>query len=712
MRNWVWAVLSVAIWLLAAHVSEGPQPRGLDAPAAQFSAARANALLARLQGVARPHPAGSAENAAIHNRLLTELAALAVPAQTLSTRQCFSEPRWGVIECADVTDVIAIVVPGAGKAVILMAHMDSVPAGPGAGDDGSGVVTVLETIRALKAEKVPSRHPVIALFTDGEEAGLLGAKAFVDDPHWRERVGVAINVEARGSKGQSLLFQTSPGDARLVDLYARHAPRYATSSLYNEIYKVLPNDTDLTPFLQVGLTGYNFAFVGDVAHYHTALDTIANLDPRSVQSGGDAVLALTRNLMDQNFAALKSGDAIYLDVMGVWLPRLPASWAVSLSLLALAVIAFLTWRQRPEWRNFLVPPLFLIGAVALGFGLQALAALISGHADPAYAQPLVLRLSLVFGVWCLALVAARRVTVTACWLWFALFAAATATLIPGLSPYFLFPALIAALALPFGAAWLPALASLLIWLQLTAEAEPLMGLAVTPLFMLPAAMGLFTALPLLKWRRSQALLAGSLSLLLALGAAFVPAYDAQHPQRLNFRYAESDGRALWLADPVRPLPAAVRQAMAFSEKPEPVGGDSNRKAYVAPAGAPRFASPSASVTRNGRDIILKLAGSPAADGMVLTLPSGAALAGVAVEGKNFSVSDSKRRLLISCFSPGCRDTTISLRQVEAKPFTLLLAELRYGLPPGGEKLLQARGSLGVASQFGDGTELMTRIKID
>ena len=712
MRNWFWALLAVAIWLLAAHVNGGPRPRGMDTPADLFSAMRAQSVLARLQGPARPHPAGSAENAAIHERLLKELAALGVPAETLQARQCYSEPRWAAIECADITDIIATLVPGDGKAVVLMAHMDSVPAGPGAGDDGSGVATLLETIRALKAGKATSRHPVIALFTDGEEAGLLGAKAFVDDARWRDRIGVAINVDQRGSAGQSLLFQTSPGDARLIDLYARNAPRTATSSLYAEIYKVLPNDTDLTPFLKAGLTGYNFAFVGEVAHYHTALDTIGNLDPRSLQSSGDAVLALTRGLMDQDFAALKGGNAIYLDVMGQWLPRLPASFALPLSLLGFVVIALVAWRQRPRLWSFLTPLLFLIGAVALGFGLQALAGLISGHSDPAYAQPLTLRLALALGVWTLALLAARHTTVAGCWLWFAIFAVATAVFIPGLSPYFLFPALVAAVALPIGFAWVPALAAMVIWLQLTAEAEPLMGLAVTPLFTLPAAMGLFTLAPLLQGRRSLAFLCGGLCLLLAIAAGFVPAYDAQHPQRLNFRYVEIGRDALWIADPVRPLPATVRQAMSFSEKPVPVGGDPDRKAYIAPAGTLRFPSPSATVTRNGRDVTLALNGSSSADGMVLTVPTDARLSSVAVDGKVFPVSGARKGLLISCASPRCRDATVTLTQSEAKPFALLLAELRYGLPPDGQKLLAARGALGVASQFGDGVELQTRIKID
>ncbi len=712
MRNGLWALMSVAIWLLAAHVQSGPSPRGTDAPPNQFSAARAEAALTRIQGPQRPHPAGSAENTAVHARIRQELAALNVPVAALATRQCYGEPRWPAIECADIEDLIAEVLPGTGKAVLLMAHMDSVPAGPGAGDDGSGVATLLETIRALKAAPIQSRHPVIALFTDGEEAGLLGAQAFVKDARWRDRVGVVINDDQRGSAGQSLLFQTSPGDSRLIDLYAHGAPRFATSSLYGEIFKVLPNDTDLTPFLKAGLTGYNFAFLGEVAHYHTALDTVGNLDPRSLQSGGDAILGLTRALLNKDFTTLKGGNAIYLDVMGLWLPRLAARWALPLSLLAFAVIALVAWRRRPTIGGLLMPLALLIGAVAMGFVLKALAALISGHADPAYAQPWALRLALALGVWMLALLAARRATVTASWLWFAGFAVASAWALPGLSPYFLFPSLVAAVALPFGIAWLPALASLLIWIQLTAAAEPLMGLAVTPLFTLPAAMGLVTLLPLLRAHRPQAIACGALALLATVIAGFVPAYDAVHAQRLNFRYVQVDGHAVWIADPVRPLPKAVRAAASFSQTPQTIAGDTAWRGYVADAGAPRFPSPTAIVTRNGADVILKLQGSQDADGMVLTVPASASLTRVTIDGSAVPVSGPARRLLISCASPGCRDATITLTRKQTEPFTLLLSEQRYGLPPGGEVLQKARGTLATPSQFGDGVELVTRLQIN
>jgi hypothetical protein len=712
MRNWLLALVSVAIWLLASHVQSGPAPRGLDTPPNQFSAARADAVLARIEGQQRPHPAGSAENAAVHARVRQELAAMGVPVTELRARQCYGEPRWPAIECADITDLIAEIAPGNDKAILLMAHLDSVPAGPGAADDGSGVATVLETIRALKAELVSSRHPVIALFTDGEEAGLLGATAFVQDARWRDRVGIAINVEARGSNGESLLFQTSAGDGALIDLYARSTPRAATSSLYGEIYKFLPNDTDMTPFLNAGIAGYNFAFVGEVAHYHTALDTRSNLDPRSLQSGGDAVLGLTRALLDRDFASLTSGNAIYLDVMGVWLPRLAVAWALPLSLLAFAAIALAAWQRRPTIAGLLMPAFFLIGAVAGGFVLKGLAALISGHADPSYAQPLVLRLALALGVWSLALLAARRATVTASWLWFAGFAVAAAWALPGLSPYFLFPSLVAAVTLPFGITWVPALAALAIWIQFTAAAEPLMGLAVTPLFTLPAAMGLMATLPLLRFNRPQAITCGVLALLLAVAAGFVPTYDLAHPQQLNFRYVQADGHASWVVDPVRPLPDAVRAAESFSQKPQVIAGDKTWHGYVADAGAPRFPSPTAIVTHQGAEVILKLQGSPSADGMALTVPAAAGLTRVAVDGSAVPISGAARRLLIGCASPGCRDATVTLTRNRTGPFTLLLSEQRYGLPSGGERLLKARGTLATPSQSGDGTELVTRLRID
>src|SRR5690606_9644221 len=124
--------------------------------------------------------------------------------------------------CAHVTNVIAWL-PGQvrGPALALAAHYDSVGAGPGAADDGHGVATVLEVLRILQTS---ARHPpLVAVFTDGEEAGLLGMRAFVEHPRARE-IGVVLNVEARGTTGPARMFETSDGNAALIAAYAPARP--------------------------------------------------------------------------------------------------------------------------------------------------------------------------------------------------------------------------------------------------------------------------------------------------------------------------------------------------------------------------------------------------------------------------------------------------------------------------------------------------------
>ena len=649
MRVWLLGLLAVAAWLLASYGAPMPVPLGTDAGAEQFSASRAQAVLARLLGDEKPHPAGSAENKAVHARLLAELARLNVPAQTISGMSCLS--RRTAISCGTVSDVVAQVAPGDGKAILLMAHLDSVAAGPGAGDDESGVAILLETIRALKAggdspasssEAVghQMRHPVIALFSDGEELGLLGAQLFLAHPEWSGRVGLVINAEARGNQGPSYLFQTSAGDEKLVDLYARSMAHPATSSLYGEIYKYLPNDTDLTPFLQAGFTGYNFAFIGDQADYHTPRDNRADLDPASLQSQGDNVLGLARGIEASDYAALKGGNAIYFDLLQRWLPLLPVIFALPLAVAVFAVIALAGWlnrRHRPGLRRplvaMLMPPLLIVGCVAMGFALYAVAGLVSGEEAPAFAHPLALRIALAAGCWAIALFTMRGAGATACWLWLAGLGIAAAIFAPGLSPYFIFPASVAALlwvlTVGFGrdvAVFLAALGALVVWIGFAANGEAIMGLAAHPLFTVPAAIGLIALLPLMRMQKmTDGFWRGSIfvSLVIALVAAavdgFEPAYSAVQPERLNLRYVQKDGQSWWLADPVGKLPLSLRSAAAFSMGPQVAVA---WRGFVAPAGVPALSAPSASVSRAGNDVRLDLHGSSVAGGMTLIVPGG------------------------------------------------------------------------------------------
>ncbi len=731
IRIWALAALVVGIWLLSAYGQSRPYALGLNAPASQFSAARADAVLGRVLGAERPHPAGSAEAEAMRERILAELTAMGVEARFQTGMSCYGEPRWNNLPCGTVNNIVATVSAGSGKQILLMAHSDSVAAGPGAGDDGSGVAILLETIRALKARGPASSreaaghqtsggHPVTALFSDAEEPGLLGAVGFLRDPSLRASIGAVINVEARGNQGPSYLFQTSPGNAGLIDLYAGSVSQVATSSLYGEIYKYLPNDTDLTPMLAAGIPGYNFAFIGNVADYHTPLDRRENLDPRSLQQQGDAALALADSLRHADLSMLKSPDAIYLDVLGRWLPRLPASWALPLSLAAFALIAlagFLTRRARRELPRPLLaglaPVLLLAGSIGMGFVLHGLAAWISGHADPSFAYPVWLRASLAFGVFAVALPVSRLAGGIACWLWFAALAVASSLYAPGVAPYFLFPSLVAApllLASVRGgrgvALFVSALGALIVWIGLNATSEAIMGLKMHPLFMASAGFGLLALLPLLAkaeaWKLSFAA-----SLLAALGLAVVaglqPAYSAAAPERLNLHYVEMDGKAGWLADPVPRLPAGLRAAANFSAQPQRFA----QMGYVASAGAARNPAPIAAVSRDGDTVILAL--NAAADVIVLDVPEEAKLQSLSIDGVTTPVSE--KRIAIICATPDCAQAHMTLRLGSSQPVDLLLMAERRGLPPAGAKLLQARPAEAVPSQTGDTTILAAKIAI-
>ena len=729
LRVWLLGLLCVAAWVLG---TLGPQPaRGPDAPSTEFSAARAGAVLARLLGPQLPHPAGSAENAAVQARAMSELARLGVPARSISGQSCYH--RVGYMACATVSDIVAdaIAAPQTEdkrKAILLMAHLDSVAAGPGAADDLSGVATILETVRALKAAGTGG-HPVMILFTDGEETGLLGAQLFLKDAALRARVGAVINVEARGTSGPSYLFQTSKGDERLVDIYARSVTRPATSSLYGEIYKYLPNDTDLTPFLEAGFAGANFAFIGGLADYHTPLDRRENLVPASLQSQGDNVLGIARGLALADFTALKGGNEVDFDVLRLWLPRLPARFAAPLAVGAFALLLLAGWlgargRPRPRPKGaprrvtpFLLPPFLLLCCVGSGFLLSALAALISGTNDPAFAHPLFLRIALAASCWGFALMVMRGATAMACWLWLAAFGIAAAFFAPGLSPYFIFPVCAACVLLLLtpgagrdAALLVSALVMMIVWLGLAAGSEAIMGLVAHPLFTVPVGITLVALMPVLAAQRledsawfASVILCMLVSLGATVAAGLQPAYTAAAPQRLNLRHVEKDGKSWMLADPVARLPEDLRAAANFSERPQPLA---MWRGYVAQTGNAEFPAPSASMTRQGKMLTVDLHGSDAAQGMLVQLTG---LAAITIGDVRQATPEG--RVLVACGTADCARLHMVLEFSGAVPKSLLLAETRAGLPKSAAGIEQARPDWAVPSGQGDMTYIATDVTL-
>jgi hypothetical protein len=319
-----------------------------------------------IDAVARaPHPVGTPEHDRVRSYLLGELAELGLVVDTQTVQM--DRPTGSTSRSTPVRNVMGrLPGRGPGSAVLLMSHYDAVPSSFGAGDDGVGVATVLETARQLAAGETLSRD-VIFLITDAEELGLLGAQAFAEAHPWMADVGVVLNFEARGMSGPALMFETGPRSGELVRAFGRVGRRPVTSSLLPEAYRRLPNDTDFTIFARRGLPGLNFALAGAAHWYHTPGDRPENLSRASLQHMGDNALALARHLAGLPAAVERSEVPVYFSVPGLGLVHYPAGLAVPLAVLLvgayLAVGVYVGRRGRLGWWG--IPAGLLAGVLSV-----------------------------------------------------------------------------------------------------------------------------------------------------------------------------------------------------------------------------------------------------------------------------------------------------------------------------------------------------------
>jgi hypothetical protein len=514
----------VAAWLALAwigwQVYSPPMPRAADIPENEFSAARARAILKELVGDGIPHPTRSQQNAILRERILNYFQAIGYDAQVQETH--ILPPRNIVVSHTVVWNIVARRLGRQpGTAVMLVAHYDSVNRGPGASDDGAGVAAILEIARMFRA--LPStRNDVIFLLTDGEEDGLVGAQGFVREHSWAKDVKVAINLEARGTSGPSVMFQTSDEDAWLISLFARHVSRPVTNSLSAAFYKGFRlGDTDFTVFKDHGIEGYNFAFVRDVQNYHTQNDDFAHADPGSLQHHGDNAWQLLTALADFDLNQRTPGRVIFTDVLARFVVWWPASINLVLAagILAATLAPCLIARRRGlflqlKWRVLVVVLLPLIeGALLVWYvGLS----IRGGRIDnplPALAAYWILPLLVVF--------ASSRYTPlgrtemwsawTGVWLFWNAIGVLAARYLPGASYLFILPGTVAvstallAAASPkrisprvfLAACCLGPIGAGVLWLPMQVLIYDGIGFMVTPVYAICAGLVTMTVLPLL-----------------------------------------------------------------------------------------------------------------------------------------------------------------------------------------------------------------------
>ncbi len=747
------------IWL-AASAGHTPGVPAEDEPGPRdFSAARARERLARILGDGAPHPLGSPAHDAVRTRLEAEIRAAGLVPVRQEADACGTHGT-----CGRIGNLLARI-PGDydRQAILLVAHPDSARVAPGASDDGIGVAALLE-VGAILAAEAPLEAPVLLLFADGEEAGLLGAEAFAASHPWFREVGTVVNVDGRGTDGPGILFETGPGSVAAVAALARYHRNPVGSSAFDALYRRMPTDTDFTVFRDRGLPGLNFAYVGDISRYHTPLDTLANLSPATLQHQGENLLAACRGLLAARDPPRPGDEAVYADLLGRVLVWCRVSTMRVLAGLGLALWLWIAWRRtrRTEGEEESGDP--AAPTAAPGCRTAALlvvpATLVSGTAAGCLAILVLGWLGAVPWWWVAdptpALVAVRAAVLAGCcfgaagrlgragpgavtsavwsaWLGIGL---VTAALLPGASYLFVLPALDALATVALGRrgtrdpGLAPVLLAFLLWIPLVRLQYPALGFA----WMVPGPLlCAWVATPLLplvgSLGRARAL--GGLALAVSLVAGVLsltsPAFTRDRPQRLSIvHHQDADGSARWLVEGFfGPLPEGVRQALGGDPGwVRPFAWSSRMQAaWSSPAPARSSPGPVCEVvgsvaTPGGRRVRARLESRRGATVAGLLLPPGSGLVSARMGGvsapdrptRSYDWGNGWKALSAMTLPP--EGVEIELELSGRDPVEIWVFD-RSGtdLPPEMDRLLEARPPEAVPSHLGDLSVRTLRVRL-
>lgn len=729
-------LIAALLALLAAMVLKDALivlPEMPEAPAAgRFDSSRAAGRLARILGDQRSHPVDSAANDAVRERLIAELRALGLEPRVSDDFACNGYGQGRAVTCARVRNVVATMGPAEGAHLLLSAHYDSTFAGPGAADAGVGVATLLEIAAHLRGREL--RRPVAFLFNEGEEMGLIGARAFLHSDPLAARVDALLNFEARGVTGPAIMFETSRPNASAIARFARAADRPVANSLTTGLYRLIPNSTDVAVFEERDWTILNFAIIGNETRYHSAGDNLAALDRRSLQHMGDQGLALAIDFAT-NDSPEAEGERLYMELLGRQLIVMPLLFGLVLLALLLLFFILTAWRRRAFGRPLAAVVLALFGSAALAWVGHAMLALIRAG-DYWRGHPWVTELAVYASALAACLIALQLVAGDAertrmragYWLGFLLAGAGLAALAPGAAIHFLFPPLAAALGMALARRWPQAerigtiAAALLLFLGLgpaLAMFEELMSNGPHWMFAPLGAVLLMPALielrPLIARIPPVSIYVGASFLLLLPWAAvaFVPAYSEDRQQLFTIEYVRQDqpNRALWsVNNDGRAVPFAAdwhRETLPHSL----------RERWVAPAPAMPIAAPTVETVgrrslRSGARVSIRLR-TNGAETVTLIAPPGAPIRAAGVGGRfqRFSSGGPEDRSFLRCVGRSCDGAVLDLILTGPDPVPVTLVGTRSGLPAAAESLVRARPSTARPQYAPDSTITVTRLSL-
>ncbi|HKC01928.1 MAG TPA: M20/M25/M40 family metallo-hydrolase [Sphingomicrobium sp.] len=702
--------------------------------AAQFSAERAASRLAFVLGDQRPHPADTPANDMVRGKIVSLLQSMGLQPIVRDQIACNELYKASGVSCARVRNVIAVIGPSTGKAVLLNAHYDSVPMGPGAGDDGIGVATLLDVASILRNQ--PPKRPVILLFNEGEELGLVGARAFLADPLSRN-VDSLINLEARGVRGPANMFETNHPDAAPIATYANAVDRPVANSLGTDVYRLLPNYTDVNSFSERQWLTLNIAPIGNETRYHSAGDELAALDHRTLQHMGDQTLALAQALANGPPPSA-SGERLFVDLAGQTLISLPMMVGVVLLVGLILAFAWLSWRRGGMVAGAAVAVGTIVGSAALSWlALAVIGAVRHGifwRAEPHWTHLAVYASVILAAVTLLATIGRRRDPrqLTALfWLVYMLLGGVIALIAPGGIIFFIFPPLAALIGIVAARWWKPAeLAGAIValvllyltWGEMLALLEELLNQGPMWVF---AILGSLVILPLLIFAKplidkvSMRAAVGLCGVFALLGwgiAVAAPATSADRQQRYVIEHATdvTSGKAHWsVVNDGSPLPEAYASIGKWTRGKLPFS-DRLRWLTTAPgvAGltAPTVELVASTPVPKGRIVTFRIH-SNGAERLALIAAKNAQIRSAGVADFDRPIDPkAEGKYHLACSGRGCDGLTMQFTTAQPR-LELTLVGSRSGLPQSAQPVIAGRPKFARPQYLPDETLTVSKIRL-
>jgi Zn-dependent M28 family amino/carboxypeptidase len=201
------------------------------------------------------------------------------------------------------------------RVVVVGAHLDSVPQGPGIQDNGSGSAAILEIAVQMADLEIQPRNKVRFAWWGAEESGLVGSQFYVDNLSRRETKDIALNLNFDMIGSPNFVRFVYDGDGSATPLAGPNGSAniervfldYFTDQGLQTEPTAFDGRSDYGPFIDAGIpagglftgaegikTAEQAAIYGGTAGdqydpcYHLACDTFDNISLDALDQMSDA----------------------------------------------------------------------------------------------------------------------------------------------------------------------------------------------------------------------------------------------------------------------------------------------------------------------------------------------------------------------------------------------------------------------------------------